>query len=149
MMERKASINTSACCIVYFFVANFYGAVPMAACMLLIILSYAFETHGKLTLSINNHLILYLILFAIYTSATTLWARDAHYALDMGFLQLMIAGTMIVFYSCFRKRETIVPILYVIMISGYAIILYFIYSVGFNSVLNFLFDIDKYIFDSL
>lgn len=105
------------------------GQYVLLISLIVMIFGYAINRGFKIEIGLNGYQI-YILLFALFTFASGLWAFDSSLAVKWGSDFIGIFVMMSVIFWCIHDIDSIDILLEIMMISGYVIIVYYIFYYG-------------------
>ena len=115
--------------IVGYFIPIFKGQYVLLLCLITMICGYALKHNFKFKIGLNGYQ-MYILLFALFTLVSGLWAINSTLPIKWGTDFLGTFVMMSVVFWCVHDVESIDSLLKVIMVSGYIIILFYIFYYG-------------------
>ena len=120
--------------VIYILESSSSGVIYLALLSIAICLVGVFEKHGKIFVKLEPFHY-FVIAFALFCLASSLWAWNLNYAIEKGItiIEILICYSLV--YSYYRKKNSIAPLINSIMWGCYIVMLYSIITLGWNSVL--------------
>lgn len=112
-----------------------WGIYILLFCMVLILFFQAIRDHFKYRFILGTYLVI-VIVFAIYSLMSSIWAQNSYDAISKGITLLEISLMIFVLYNCYRtNKQNVHDILTVIKWSGVIITIYSIFYYGIETLI--------------
>lgn len=115
--------------IVGYFLPMLKGQYVLLLSLIVMIFGYAINRDFKIEIGLNSYQI-YILLFALFTFVSGLWAFDSSLTVKWGSDFIGNFVMMSVIFWCIHDIDSIDTLLEIVMISGYVIIVYYIFIYG-------------------
>lgn len=149
-MDIRFRVNKLADILIWIFVTAYFALIPLAvvitedsgmgkyillAPLLLMTVTKIISSRGKIIIGFDGYE-LYLIIFALFIYASSIWANNAHYAIVKGTNMIEVIIAMYIIKVCIPEKDQIINLLKCLMWGNFGIVYYAIYRYGWIDVVD-------------
>ena len=111
-----------------------WGSLVMFSIIGLILVCMLICDKGKISLEFSKFY-LYIIVFALFCMASSLWAKDKFVAIEKGITVFSLFITYAILFMFYYRFLSVDRLLKAILWSGYLVVIYSIYSFGIDNII--------------
>lgn len=150
IMSIRFRINELADIVIWILVTAYFALIPLAvvitqdsgmgkyillAPLLLMSVVKIISSRGKIIIGFGGYE-LYLIIFALFIYASSIWAENAQYAIVKGTNMVEVLIAMYIIKVCIPEKNQIINLLKCLMWGNFGIVYYAIYRYGWSDVVD-------------